>query len=201
MKKLFFTLTALLLPFCLAAQNEDKAREILEKVVATFNKEGCIQIDFDGTESGSMIMKGEKFYLHSNHIQSWYDGQTLWSYVADTEEVNVSHPTNEDLQSINPYFILTNYQNHFTCQYRGTTDYEGKQVYEIELTPRNNANSEKVILKISKSYNPASITIEKNGKTISDINIRSLQKQQQIKDQVFRFNKSLYPNAEIIDLR
>ena len=39
------------------------------------------------------------------------------------------------------------------------------------------------------------------GKTISEINVKSVERQAHINDQVFHFNKSLYPNAEIIDLR
>lgn len=201
MKKLFFTLTTLLLPFCLAAQSDGKAMEVLDKVITTFEKDGCIQIDFDGTESGSIIMKGEKFYLHNGQIQSWYDGNTLWSYVADTEEVNVNNPTNDDLQSINPYFILTNYQKYFICRYAGTKDYEGKQVFDIVLTPRNNVDKERISLLISKTYYPVRIKVEQNNGAMSEIKVKSLQKQQHVNDQVFHFNKSLYPNAEIIDLR
>ena len=116
MKKLFFALLTLLLPYCLSAQT-DKAKVVLDKVISTFTEEGGIQIDFEGTEKGTIVMKGEKFYLHSGQIQSWYDGKTQWSYVADTEEVNISHPTPEELQGINPYFILVNYQEIFESSY------------------------------------------------------------------------------------
>ena len=45
MKKLFFTLLSLLLPYCLSAQT-DKAKVVLDKVVSTLTKDGGIQIDF-----------------------------------------------------------------------------------------------------------------------------------------------------------
>ena len=44
------------------------------------------------------------------------------------------------------------------------------------------------------------IKVENNGKPVSEIHVKAVQKQQ-INDHAFRFNKSLYPNAEIIDLR
>ena len=199
MKKLFFTLLSLLLPYCLSAQT-DKAKVVLDKVVSTLTKDGGIQIDFEGTESGSITMKGEKFYLHSGQIQSWYDGKTQWSYVADTEEVNISHPTPEELQGINPYFILVNYQENFNSSYKGMKSHEGKQVQEIVLVPKGNAN-ERITLWISKMNYPIYIKVENNGKPVSEINVKAIQKQEQITDHAFRFNKSLYPNAEIIDLR
>ena len=199
MKKLFFTLLSVLLPYCLSAQTE-KAKEVLDKVISTLTKDGGIQIDFEGTESGSIVMKGEKFYLHSGQIQSWYDGKTQWSYVADTEEVNISHPTQEELQGVNPYFILVNYQDNFDSSYKGMKQHEGKQVHEIILVPKGNDN-EQITLWISKLNYPIYIKVERNGKSVSEINVRNIQEQQQINDHVFHFNKSLYPNAEIIDLR
>ena len=199
MKKLFFTLLSVLLPYCLSAQT-DKAKAVLDKVISTLTKDGGIQIDFEGTESGSIVMKGEKFYLHSGQIQSWYDGKTQWSYVADTEEVNISHPTPEELQGINPYFILVNYQENFESSYKGMKTHEGKQVHEIVLAPKGNAH-EQITLWISKTSHPIYIKVENNGKPVSEIHVKNVRKQKEINDQVFRFNKSLYPNAEIIDLR
>ena len=199
MKKLFFTLLSVLLPYCLSAQT-DKAKAVLDKVISTLTKDGGIQIDFEGTESGSITMKGEKFYLHSGQIQSWYDGKTQWSYVADTEEVNISHPTPEELQGINPYFILINYQENFESSYKGTNTHEGKQVQEIVLAPKGKAN-EQITLWISKSNHPIYIKVVNNGKPVSEFHVKSVRKQEGINDHVFRFNKSLYPNAEIIDLR
>jgi outer membrane lipoprotein-sorting protein len=145
-------------------------------------------------------MKGEKFYFHSGQIQSWYDGKTQWSYVADTEEVNISHPTPEELQGINPYFILVNYQENFNSSHKGMKSHEGKQVQEIVLVPKGNAN-ERITLWISKMNYPIYIKVENNGKPVNEINVKTIQKQEQITDHAFRFNKSLYPNAEIIDLR
>ena len=199
MKKLFFALLTLLLPYCLSAQT-DKAKAVLDKVISTFTEEGGIQIDFEGTEKGTIVMKGEKFYLHSGQIQSWYDGKTQWSYVADTEEVNISHPTPEELQGINPYFILVNYQENFESSYKGMKTQEGKQVQEIVLAPKGNAH-EQITLWISKTSHPIYIKVENNGKPVSEIHVKNVRKQKEINDHVFRFNKSLYPNAEIIDLR
>ena len=106
MKRLLTLWMLALLPYCLSAQGDAKAGEVLDKVWESISETNGIRIDFGGTENGFLLLKGEKFYLNNGSIQSWYDGQTQWSYVADTEEVNISHPTPEELQGINPYFIL-----------------------------------------------------------------------------------------------
>ena len=43
--------------------------------------------------------------------------------------------------------------------------------------------------------------MEQNGQTLSEINVTSYKTDQKLEDSMFRFNKSLFPNAEIIDMR
>ena len=200
MKKLFFTLLSVLLPYCLSAQTE-KAKEVLDKVISTLTKDGGIQIDFEGTESGSIVMKGEKFYLHSGQIQSWYDGKTQWSYVADTEEVNISHPTHDELQGINPYLILIRYKTDFNYTYKGSQARNGVKGHEIILTPKRSEHSEIIRVFVSTAYQPLAMKVEQNGKVLSEINVTSYKTNQKLEDGMFKFNKSLFPNAEIIDMR
>ena len=59
------------------------------------------------------MLKGNRFYLNSGGIQSWFDGTTQWSYLESSEEVNVSNPTPEELQTINPYALLSIYKSGY----------------------------------------------------------------------------------------
>ena len=68
---------------------------------------GGIRATFGGTGNGTLLLKGNQFYLNSGGIQSWFDGKTQWSYLESSEEVNVSNPTPEELQTINPYALLS----------------------------------------------------------------------------------------------
>ena len=201
MKKLLTLWMLALLPYCLGAQTDKKTEEILDKVLEELRESSGIRADFGGTENGFLLLKGEKFYLNNGSIQSWFDGKNQWSYVADTEEVNISHPTSEELQSINPYYILNNYKNEYTYQYKGSLTRNGIKGHEIVLAPKQAGGQEVIRFFISKSNQPLALRFEKNGQTLSEINVTSYQGNQQLKDEIFRFNRSLYPNAEIIDMR
>ena len=201
MKRLLTIGMLILLPYYLGAQTDRKAEEVLDKALSELSKTSGIRADFAGTEQGFLLLKGEKFYLNSDGIQSWYDGKTQWSYVADTEEVNISHPTQEELQAINPYLILMRYKTDFDYNYKGTQTRNGVKGHEIVLTPKHSGNREVIRVFISHSHQPLAIKVEQDGRTMSEINVIKYQTNQKLEDGMFRFNKSLYPNAEIIDMR
>ena len=201
MKKLFTFWMLILLPFCISAQTDTKAAEILDNVLEDLSKSSGIRADFGGSETGFLLLKGEKFYLNNGNIQSWYDGKTQWSYVVATEEVNISHPTLEELQGINPYLILMRYKTDFNYAYKGSQTRNGVKGHEIVLTPKHSGQSEVIRVFISKTYHPLAMKMEQNGKTLSEINVTSYRTDQKLEDGMFKFNRSLFPNAEIIDMR
>ena len=102
-----------ILPACLFSQNDTQAQELLMKAEKSITDGGVIHASFEGDLQGEIILKGEKFHLNSNGIQSWYDGKTQWSYSEDTQEVNISTPTPEEIQSINPYSLMQTYKNGY----------------------------------------------------------------------------------------
>ena len=201
MKKLLTLWILALLPYCVSAQTDAKAAEVLDKALASLSDNSGIRVVFEGSESGFLLLKGEKFYLNNGNIQSWYDGKTQWSYLADTEEVNISYPTLEELRAINPYLILKNYKTDYDYAYQGLQTINGVKVHEIVLNSKIKDNRLVVKVFISKTYEPMAMRIDQNGQKLSDIKIISYQQNQGLEDGMFRFNKSLYPNAEIIDLR
>ena len=201
MKKLLTLWMLALLPYCLSAQNDSRAEAILDKTLSSLSDSNGIRADFGGTENGFLLLKGEKFYLNNGNIQSWYDGETQWSYVADTEEVNVSHPTPEELQGINPYLILMRYKSDFNYSYKGELTKNGVKGHEVILRPKQSGGMDIIRVFISKTHQPLAMKVEQNGKTVSEINVTSFRTDQRLEDGMFRFNRSLYPNAEIIDLR
>lgn len=200
MKKLLLLFTCFFALLTSNAQDNRIAEKILDKVSVFLSNPEGVRIDFTGSENGYLIMKGEKFYLNIQSIQSWYDGKTQWSYLTDNEEVNISSPTKEEIQAISPYHLLKRYKSDYTYIYIGQSKRKGKLVHEINLTSKSDIIND-IKLIISDDNKPVAILFYRNYKLMSEVNITSLQTDSKIDDKQFRFDKTKYPQVEIIDLR
>lgn len=200
MKKLLLLFTCFFALLTSNAQDNRIAEKILDKVSVFLSNPEGVRIDFTGSENGYLIMKGEKFYLNTQSIQSWYDGKTQWSYLTDNEEVNISSPTKEEIQAISPYHLLKRYKSDYTYIYIGQSKRKGKLVHEINLTSKSDIIND-IKLIISDDNKPVAILFYRKNKLMSEVNITSLQTDSKIDDKLFRFDKTKYPQVEIIDLR
>lgn len=213
-KYIFSVLIALLSLPVIAQQQQSQAKAVLEKTAGAFKKAGGVRADFtlkalndgrlEGRENGVIQLKGEKFMLKTSETTTWFDGKTQWSYMTKNDEVNVSNPTQEELQQINPYTFLYMYQKGFSYKLGATKMYRGKAVWEVVLTARDKKQElERITLFVTKdTYEPLYILLQQRGQqTRNEITITSYQTKQNYADQVFTFDKKQYPNAEVIDLR
>ncbi|MGP1476814.1 MAG: LolA-like putative outer membrane lipoprotein chaperone [Phocaeicola sp.] len=183
------------------AQQSDKAMEILDKTAQNIKNAGGISVTFSGSQNGSILLEGEKFYLNNGNVESWFDGKTQWSYMKDNEEVNISNPTSEELQNINPYALLSFYKQGYNYIYEGTKNVKGKIYYKVILKPQRVVNIIEIVLYITKDYLPQDIKIKAKNQPEQIISIISYKLHQKYNDAIFKYGKSKYPNAEIIDLR
>ncbi len=195
------------------AQKDAKARQILDKTAAIIDNGKGVEIKFDITGSvnkqqqnkiqGRISIKKNKFFLQLPSSITWFDGKTQWTYLPENEEVNLSNPTPEELQSINPYSFIYLYKNGYDYQYVGSKKYNGENTSEIKLTAQSpNKDIQTVVLYVNNYNNqPILIKIKDKNKNCDIINVLSIKKDIILHDSQFIFNKNLYPNAEIIDLR
>ena len=190
-----------ILPACLFAQNDTQAQKLLMNAEKSIMEGGVIHASFEGDLQGEIILKGEKFHLNSNGIQSWYDGKTQWSYSEDTQEVNISTPTPEEIQSINPYSLMQTYKNGYKCRYIGESLISGAFTYQVILIPEKKGDIESITLYLTKDYLPKVIRIKPNGQPKTEILIKSCRLHQPNDDSIFTFNKRDFPDADIIDMR
>ncbi|WP_294543362.1 LolA-like putative outer membrane lipoprotein chaperone [uncultured Bacteroides sp.] len=213
-KYIFSVLIALLSLPVIAQQQQSQAKVVLDRTADAFRKAGGVKADFivkavtnglaEGTENGTIRLKGEKFVLKTSDVVTWFDGKTQWSYVAKNDEVNVSSPTQEELQQINPYTFLYMYQKGFSYKLGTTKTFRGKAVWEVILTAKDKKQElERITLFVTKdTYEPLYILLQQRGQqTRNEITVTSYQTRQNYADSVFAFDRKQYPGAEIIDLR
>ncbi|WP_291528483.1 LolA-like putative outer membrane lipoprotein chaperone [Bacteroides sp. UBA939] len=196
----------------LPAQQPD-AREILDRTATAFRQAGGIESNFTidthrkgtpvRTSAGLINLKGEKFFLNAEGVKTWFDGRTQWSYLVDSDEVNISDPTPEELQSINPYVLLSIYKQGYSAKLGTTATYEGKPVYEVVLTASGKQQDlQSIILYVTKDrFQPLYVKMTQKGGDYVIIRVTSYQPGQTYNDALFVFDKRTFPTAEVIDLR
>ena len=84
------------------------------------------------TYTGELAMRGKQFTLSMFAIEAAYDGNTLYMYSDDTEELSLSTPTEEELQQTNPFLYAQALLP--VCQYSEKTIGDKTQ---ITLTPND----------------------------------------------------------------
>ena len=181
--------------------NAQSAKSVLDKAAVSVTVASGVKANFrmtttTGNTSGTIAIKGKKFYATTPQAKIWFDGKTQWTYLKNNDEVNVSNPTEAQLQAINPYNFINLYKNGYTY----TMNTAGTN-YVIHLTS-NSANrkiKELFITVNKKSYEPMQVKMLQ-GKKWTTFDITSIKKEK-IADSQFRFNSKDFPKAEIIDLR
>lgn len=200
MKRLSLIILAILLATGLYAQNAAQARKILDKTAAIVGRKGGASANFSmsgkaGNTSGTISIKGTKFNARTPQAIVWYDGKTLWTYMKNNQEVNVSTPTKASQISMNPYTFINVYKSGYKL---GMKNVSGGWL--IHLTATNNARTiREMYITIGKNYYPKTIKMrQSNGWTT--INVSNF-KAKNLSDATFRFNAKDFPHAEVIDLR
>ena len=100
---------------CLSMQAQD-ARKILDATATKIRKSGDIKVSFTATSfignteqsktDGTMLLQDKKMHMDTPDIKTWYDGTTLWSYIPESGEVNVTTPTQKEMSVMHPYSFL-----------------------------------------------------------------------------------------------
>ena len=198
MKKICFLITMTLICATSMAQT---AKSVLDKAAANITVKTGIQAKFKmtgsmGNTSGTIAIKGKKFHATTPQAIVWFDGKTQWTYMKNNDEVNVTNPTEAQLQAINPYNFINLYKNGYDY----TLNKSGKDfVLHLTASSKDKKIKELFITVNKNTYTPTQVKLLQNKKwTIFDI---SDVKKQNLPDAQFRFNAKDFPNAEVIDLR
>lgn len=205
--RLLLALWMLCLALPILAQQPD-AKDIMERTAEAFRNAGGIKAAFtvrspQGTSNGAICLKGEKFLLETEGMTTWFDGKTQWTYVESNDEVNISEPTLEELQSINPYALLYMYKQGYKLKLGKLNNDQDKSTYKVVLTSTDRKQDlQCIILYVAKkTLRPLRVSMaQRNGDTVVII-INSYQTGQTYPDSLFVFDKKAYPAAEVIDLR
>lgn len=199
MKKIGFVITLLLL--CTGIQAES-AKSILDKAAAVVSNPSGVKAHFQmiskqfGSTNGEIAVKGNKFHATTPDATIWFDGKTQWTYMKGNDEVNVSNPSEAELQAINPYNFINIYKKGFKLSSKTVGN-----SYEVHLKPTDKSRKiqEMYIVVDKNTYHPTHVKMLRKDKW--SVIIISQLKASNLSDAMFQFNAKDFPQAEIIDLR
>lgn len=187
--------------FSFGHSDAQTAQQILDKTSAIVGRKGGASASFSlnsgkyGKTTGQIAIKGNRFYASTASTKVWFDGKTQWTYMASTNEVNVSYPNEAQQMSMNPYKFITIYKNGYNMS---ATKKAGN--YVVHLTAQNkNRSIQELYITIGNNYQPRLVKM-RQGKTWTTISISNF-RAKNIPNSTFHFNSKEYPSAEVIDLR
>lgn len=197
------------------AQEDPAAKKILDKLSEKTKSHKVIKSDFEvtfkstkdnaqNTSKGTITMKGEMYRLKFMGSEVFFDGKTLWNYISEVNEVNISEPELGDNDLLNnPKQLFTVYEKDYKYQLiksmvEGNVNYALVDLYPINL----NEEYSRIRLQINtEEYFLSSATIfGKDGSNYS-IKISNYNTSLEFDDSYFVFDEKKYKNIEVVDLR
>jgi outer membrane lipoprotein-sorting protein len=196
------------------ATNDPAAKKILDAVSAKFKTYSAVLANFtlkiedakgkvQGTKTGTVSMKGQKYKINIPGQEIYCDGKNVWTFDKAANEVTISQ-LDPSSTSITPQKLFTNfYDKDFLYKLNGEKKIGTRTVQEIELTPVDKTKAfHKVYAMVDKKTESIYSTrvLEKNGNKYT-YTVNSLNGKAPIADAVFVFDKKKYPGVEEVDLR
>jgi len=216
MRTIFLFSVLVLVAGSLFAQQDAKAKEILDKLSQTNKSYKTIQIDFSftlenktgsvtETNEGSVALKGKSYRLHmpAMGMEVYSNGVATWSYLTESNEVNISENDADSDAALNPANLFTIYEKGFNYTYVGEESIGGKTALVVDLFPTNKTKEfTKVRLYVDKiKYQILRAkTFNKDGNAYT-LTLKNMKTDQMLADDYFKFDPAKYPKVEINDMR
>ena len=208
MKRLFTLLiaTAAFVNFSFA--QDAAAKKVLDGVSAKVKAAKGITAKFtitsttskgksNGTKTGTISIKGQKYLLKQGKMEIISDGKTIWNY--DGSKTITVSDASENTNTLSPQNLLSNfYDKDFTYKLISSAG----TMHEIEMYPTDKRkNFEKVTVYVDKAKNLITkAKITDKAKNVIQFTLSNVKTDAVINDNTFVFNRAKYPkDAEVID--
>jgi outer membrane lipoprotein-sorting protein len=226
LRKITLAIPALLFSVMSFAQQDPKAKLILDEVSKTAKAYSTISATFsitvkqkDGStdvKNGSVLMKSGKYKITlDNKVKDvikkeeyYNDGKTTWVYIEKNKEVTIDNapdPAKKKAEnSISVNDIFTIHEKGFNYTFIKEETQNGRVVQIIDLIPekpdKKNYFKIKVTIDKVKKQIINIVQMNKDGSSIT-YNVKTFTPNTEVPDTTFQFDKKLHPGVTVIDLR
>ena len=203
----------LLSPVFLQAQNKDGgAIQLLDEISQKYIRYSSIQIDYTykaekekkvlDSYKGKMEIKGKKYYLTIPGQTFYCDGETIWNYQKESNEISIFEYDEEDESIMNPVQLLIDWQKNYRAKFIREEFENNKTVALVDITPIKQESYFRIRLYIDKLKNEIlRFAIYEKDNTIYTYYFDKFTPNVPIDDQKFKLDPKDYPNADVNDMR
>ncbi len=191
---------------------EEKAEQMMKEASQRLKAYRSVKIEFTYTmknksqeieESmeGILFAMGDKYYMEVGDNRFISDGETVWSYLEELEEVHISLAEYTE-GGMTPTSILENFEEEFRSKFIRQENHQGREVNIIDLVPNEPHAFFKyrVALDSKNQMLVYTMAYDRHGGTYT-YTIDRFQPNIDIPADKFSFAVENYPDVEIIDLR
>lgn len=197
-------------------ESSAKAKKILDEISAKTKKYTSLFANFVLTienkdkkinekQEGSIWVKEKKYKLQITNQTIMCDGQTVWTYLKDANEVQINNVSQkEDENKLSPNNIFTLYEKGFKFEFvkeekKGAVISQIINLYPLEPKQKAFHTIQLTIDKVKKQITKVKV----NGKdgNITTYTIKKFTTNENMPDATFTFNKTNFPGVEVVDLR
>jgi len=218
-RKTWILLMAMILSIGLQAQEklqDPEVKKIIDAFGEKMKKNSPIKVDFTYSyeslqtddnfeEKGTIVIDDKKYKLEVMEAKIYFDGETMWNYLPEVDEVNITEPdpsANDEFLS-NPASFFQVYNKDFKYRLLGTKTFNNKTFYEIDLYP----------IDLEKDYSRVKLLIEKDNLQlysaqiffksgdIYTLQVNDIESRFDAPDNFYKFDIDAHPDADVIDMR
>jgi len=205
-------LILLIISMVSGTQAQNSSQKILDELANKTNVAKNIQVDFSyemenvdadihEVTEGSLIVSGDKYLLKIAGQEIICDGKTIWTYIADAEEIQINEVDEEE--SFSPTKLLSSYADDYDASLEKEYSENGHNYYLMKLKPKDkDSGFDYVHLKIEKDKMQLSafILYDFDNNVFSYI-IKEYLTDIALNEESFTFDETKYPDVDVIDMR
>lgn len=211
MKKILFVL-AFLSTVSLFGQSGKEAEKLVKNVInkiSTYDNFSAklsytminIEMDINEKKTGTILVSGDKYRVEMEGQIIFSDGETLWTYIVDSEEVMVSDAADSE-GGISPTSILTTYDENYKSSFDNDKKYKNSDIKKVDLKTSEDKGFQKLSLIINQSnLSLESFSVYDMNGSVFTYHIINLQPNVTIEEGTFNFDPTEHPDVEVIDMR
>lgn len=204
MKRLSLLIIGVFLSLNIMAQS---AKELLNSVVEKTKAYDDISIIFNyqiinnaagiyENMNGYGSMKGASYLINVSGQELICNGELLWTFLIDDEEVMISE-VSEDSNS-SPIAIINSFSENVKVDF--VEDNE-PDITTLEIRENEGSTFERIKISIDNDLKIKKVHVFGTDDSEYIYEITDFKTNQNLPDEMFIFNEALYPNVEVIDMR